>query len=90
MKDFYRELERSVRSRMQPVYDEFFAAGISVEEHIVFGNRVREVLHCAEQWQMDLIVLQSHKINPNEPFEGWGSMSYKIALLASCPVMLVK
>lgn len=90
MKDFYRDLERSVRSRMQPVYDDLSATGIRCEEHIVFGSRVREVMRCATDWKADLIILQSHKINPDEPFDGWGSMSYKIALLSSCPVMLVK
>ncbi len=90
MRDFYRDLEGSVRSRMQPVYDELTAAGIRCEEHIVFGSRVREVMRCATEWKADLIVLQSHRINPDEPFEGWGSMSQKIAHLASIPVMLVK
>ncbi len=39
---------------------------------------------------MDLIVLKSHRIDLENPSAGWGTVSYKVGILAQCPVLLVK
>ena len=44
----------------------------------------------AEATGADLIVMRSHQVDPAEPTQGWGTISHKIAILAQCPVMLMK
>jgi hypothetical protein len=40
--------------------------------------------------QADLIVLTAPRIDPDHPVAGWASLSFKISLLAECPILLVK
>jgi hypothetical protein len=35
-------------------------------------------------------VLTSPAVNPNNLAEGWGSLSFKVSVVAPCPVLLVK
>ena len=37
-----------------------------------------------------LIVLRSHRVDAGTPVHGWATLSYKIAILASSPILLVK
>jgi len=60
------------------------------ETVVVFGRRVEEILRVAEERAYDLIVLQSHRIDREEPTRGWGTISHRVGLLADCPVLLVK
>jgi hypothetical protein len=39
---------------------------------------------------VDFIVLASHRIALSRPGYGWSTLSYKIGVLAPCPVLLVK
>jgi nucleotide-binding universal stress UspA family protein len=39
---------------------------------------------------VDLIVLASHRVNPSMVNRDWGTISYKVGILAQCPVLLVK
>jgi len=52
------------------------------------GNRVNETLAFAKDNEIDLIVLNSHQIKDSETSSA--SISYQIAILASCPVLLLK
>ena len=48
------------------------------------------VLDAAESINADLIVMGSHRVALKHPGENWGTISYKIGILARCPVLLVK
>lgn len=61
-----------------------------LEPHVVFGHRVREIVRFAEEQGVDLIVMRSHRIDPDDAARGWGTISYKVGILSPCPVMLVK
>ena len=39
---------------------------------------------------IDLIVLKSHRIDRQNFSTGWGTVSYKVGILAQYPVFLVK
>ena len=39
---------------------------------------------------VDLIVLASHRVNPSIVNRDWGTISYKVGILAQCHVLLVK
>jgi SpoU rRNA methylase family enzyme len=63
---------------------------VVIDHQITFGNRTREILRTVESCGIDLIVLRSHQVDPAAALEGWGTISHKIAIMASCPVMLMK
>ena len=52
------------------------------------GNRVSETLTFVEESAVNLIVLNSHQIRTGEANPT--SLSYQIAILAGCPVLLLK
>ena len=85
---FYRGLEKSARARMGTL----LAADGKVPTHaeIVYGNRVDEVLRLADENRADLIVMGSHRVDRKHPGQNWGTISYKVGILARCPVLLVK
>ncbi|MEW5734732.1 MAG: universal stress protein [Thermodesulfobacteriota bacterium] len=89
IKDFYVTLEKKAQAGMDRLLEA--AAGAATQKSkIVFGNRVGEILKFASERKCDLIVLSSHKIRPEDPVSGWGTISYKVGILAQCPVLLVK
>lgn len=52
------------------------------------GNRVHETLAFAKNNEVDLIVLNSHQVIDSQISSA--SISYQIAILANCPVLLLK
>jgi nucleotide-binding universal stress UspA family protein len=88
--EFYLRLERRAQSRMKEWMQGEVETSVAVEPKIVFGNRYREILKFSEAQGVDLILMHSHAVTPQEPAGGWGTISYKVALLAKCPVMLIK
>ena len=86
---FYRRLERAARGRMLPFVDILQRRGVPVEALVRYGKPVEEILRQAQESRSDLIVLSSHKL-PLRHGESWGTVSYKVGILARCPVLLVK
>jgi len=86
---FYRRLEAKAEERMAPTL-----AGlgdtIAKRSAIVLGHRARAIADFAEHERIDLIVLSSHRVDPDKPGHDWMTISYKVAILARCPVLLVK
>jgi nucleotide-binding universal stress UspA family protein len=90
MADFYRGLETRASAKLFALEDRFREAGIEVRHEILYGKRAETIVHHAEAREADLIVLSSHKVDRDHPALGWGSISYRIAIVARCPVLLVK
>jgi nucleotide-binding universal stress UspA family protein len=91
MKDFYRELENRSTAKLTQLGERCRAGGAARVYHdIQYGKRAEGVVHYAEERGMDLIVLSSHKVDRDHPALGWGTISYRIAIVARCPVLLVK
>ena len=88
--DFYRKLEKQAQKRMQTLLTSVPANTVPVKSHIVVGNRVQDILFFAEENGVDLILMNSHKIDPDNPDAGWGTISQKVGLLSQCPILLVK
>lgn len=86
---FYRKLEKSARRKMEESLDELRRRGVEASAEVLYGRRVDEILRYAETHRSDLIVMSSHKL-PRLRGETWGTISYRVGLLARCPVMLVK
>jgi nucleotide-binding universal stress UspA family protein len=89
-KDFYRRLEKAARAHLQHLGGDIEQHKVAWRAEVLFGNRGPEVLHYAATMGVDLIVVTSPRLNPSNPAESWGSLSYKLGLMAACPVLLVK
>jgi nucleotide-binding universal stress UspA family protein len=51
---------------------------------------VAGIVEFAEKNGADLIVLTAPRLDPSQLSTSWGSLSYKVGILARCPVLLVK
>jgi nucleotide-binding universal stress UspA family protein len=89
-KDFYSGLENRSFKGLNAIIDRLDIEEIAVEPRVVYGNRTREIVRYAEENNVDLIIMKSHKVDLEERSQGWGTISYKVSILAQCPVLLVK
>ena len=90
VKPFYDRLERSARKAMESLTRPGGNDGPTVAGVIVEGRRAEEIVKYAAANEVDLIVLASHRVKPSRVDRDWGTMSYKVGILAQCPVLLVK
>ncbi len=90
MKTFYAELESRARKRLAALVARHSESGVAVRMQVAYGAPPTEVLRLSEEREIDLIVLASHAVNRTDPASGWGTLSYKVGLMASCPVLLIK
>jgi nucleotide-binding universal stress UspA family protein len=90
MKDFYTRLENSARRGLQEFSERFATKGLKIEQAVVYGHRTRQIVDFAINNRTDLLVMASHRIDPDRPGHDWSSISYAVAILAPCPVLLVK
>lgn len=90
VESFYSGLERSATERTNALLARVSSPTPAIDRRIVYGRRAEKIIQFASDHDIDLIVLSSHRIDPQHPYEGWGTISHKAALLASCTVLLVK
>ncbi len=90
MENFYLRLQERAYQDMETLADAHAGSPVPIDQKVVYGNRTQEILRYAEETGIDLIVMNSHRIKPDDPSQGWGTISYKVGILAGCPVMLVK
>jgi nucleotide-binding universal stress UspA family protein len=89
-KDFYDRLASKAQLKMQKMNVSHSVKGLKIVNEIIFGNRVGEIVAFAQKHHVDLIVLGSHQVTRVDAVDGWATISYKVGILAQCPVMLVK
>jgi universal stress protein A len=90
MSDFYRRLETRAAAKLAVITERFAGAGVRARYEIVFGKRAQSILQQAASDKTDLIVLSSHRVDREHPALGLGTISYQVAIVARCPVLLVK
>lgn len=89
MRDFYQRLERRADTELAKLADRFRALEVPAKSDVVFGARAEQIVGYAKERGADLIVLSSHPASPDQP-ASLGTISHRVALFASCPVLLVK
>lgn len=90
MADFYRGLETRAAAKLYGMEERFKQALVPVYHEILYGKRAETIVHHAGERETDLIVLSSHQVDREHPALGVGAISYRIAIVARCPVLLVK
>jgi universal stress protein A len=88
--EFYLKLEQKAQNTMKKFVALHETTGVPIENHIFYGPRAPMILRFCQEKQIDLIVMNSHRVEPKDPAQGWGTISYKVGILSPCPVMLVK
>ena len=88
--DFYNKLEKSAQKQMSTLISTYKGKSVQILTHVNYGNRVQEILKFIKEYEIDLIIMNSHKVELKNPIQDWGTISYKVALLSESPVMLVK
>lgn len=89
-RDFYLSIEREAAQKMEQLRQRIAENAANLDHAILYGNRVRDILRVADEQSADLIIMNSHRIDLSDPTKSWGTISYKVSMLANCPVMLVK
>lgn len=87
---FYASLRKRAERAVNRWADELGERGFRVERDIAFGRRGPEIVRHAEDRACDLIVLASHPYDREQPGRGVGTLSHQVALLAPCPVLLMR
>lgn len=87
---FYRDIEKAAEQHLKAAGEVLLGKGVQSNHVILIGERVAEVLQCAEDHAIDLIIMESHHINKDKPMEGLGSFSQQIGVLSPCSVLLVR
>jgi nucleotide-binding universal stress UspA family protein len=90
LSDFYARLEARAHTAMEPLAAGLRDDGLAVSRRVAYGKRAPEIVRFADEWGAELILLSSHRIDPDAPQVPWATISYRVALLARCPVLLVK
>jgi universal stress protein F len=88
--DFYERLERAASRHLDELARPLERMSIEYEADVVYGPRARTIVDEAARLDADLIVIQSHLIEPGRREEGFGTLSYQVGIFARCPVLLVK
>ena len=90
LKPFYSRLESSARKGLEKFAASFRSSKLKIDEAVIYGHRTKEIVDYAIENKVDLIIMASHRIDPDRPGHDWSSISYSVAILSPCPVLLVK
>jgi universal stress protein A len=90
LRRFYAALETTARKRLARHAARVRKRGVLVREVVAYGAPVAEIIRQSGRDGVDLVVLSSHKVGPGTPPRDWGTVSYRVAFLAPCPILLVK
>jgi universal stress protein A len=90
LRAFYAQLEKRARSAISAMASRIDTAKTPVDEEVCFGHCAEEIVRFADQQKIDLIVMSSHRVDPQQPVHSWNTLSYQVSLLCTCPILLVK
>ena len=89
-KDFYERLRKKAETSMKELAEQYENENIYIDQVILLGKRVNEIVKFAYDKDIDLIILSSHRIDKPDSTQGWATISYKVGILSHCPVLMVK
>lgn len=90
LEDFYRRIEARSRREMGALAALTTSERFAVRQEIIYGHRARQIVSWVKREGADLLVVSAHRLDPERPREEWLNLSHAVALLAPCPVLLVK
>jgi nucleotide-binding universal stress UspA family protein len=91
LRDFYEPIERRAQAKLEQYAAALADEGVEVEVVVRYGNRVREIAASAREADADLVLLGSHRVEHDGSSPGGlATISYQVAALAPCSVLLLK
>ena len=87
---FYDRLQQRVESELDTMAKQFREAGIEVMVRTPIGDRLDEIASFGNEQDVDLIIMSSHRIDPNNLAASWGTLSYRVSVVCDSPILLVK
>jgi nucleotide-binding universal stress UspA family protein len=90
MDSFYESLRKQAKSKLAPLIGPFIDAGVPIKEAVTLGKRGPDIVSFAQSEDVDLVVVSSHRVDIGDGPRSWATLSYQIAVLCPCPVLLVK
>jgi universal stress protein A len=81
---FFLQLERVAARHLEKHAALLKQQQVRCQSVVLKGNRAVEIARYANESGTDLILLTAPWFDPEQPTAGWGSMSYKVGLLAQC------
>lgn len=88
-KDFYEKLYNKAEKELDKLVERY-GDDVVMEKAIVYGKRAVEIVKFAQLHMVDLIVMASHRLDLEKKDPQFGTISYKVGLMATCPILLVK
>ena len=88
--DFYEHFRKRAASELESISQRFLDAEIQCEVKVHIGDRLQEIVKFAQGHRVDLIVMSSHRVDPDRLAATWGTLSYKVSVICECPILLVK
>jgi nucleotide-binding universal stress UspA family protein len=88
--DFYDKLHEKATKTLEDWAKNLGSTTREIRISVVFGRRSSEIIDFAEEEGCDLIVMTSHKMDEQNPSGGIGTISHHVALLAGCPILLLR
>ena len=87
---FYGRLERAAKAHLDKIGTDFELKSVPWQAALHFGHRVEATVRYAKEQSSDLTILTSPTFDPENPAASWGSLSFKLSVLSTTPVLLVK
>lgn len=88
--EFYDRLEARAAAKLEQVSRPLVDAAVEFEQLVMFGDPAAEIIEFAASSANSLLLLRSHRVGADQPTGGWGTLSYKLAILSESPILLVK
>jgi len=89
-RDFYGRIEERAGEFLKEVGVSFQEAGVRWRHDVVFGKTAVEIAQFAERMHADLILLSSHRFDPEIEGSGWATSSFRVGILSPCSTLLIK
>ena len=90
VQDFTEQLRSQADEQLLAREKRFSDLDITVTSENLIGSRATEIIRFANSNEVDMIILNSHRIQNGQPENALGKLSYQVAALASCAVLLLK
>ena len=88
--EFYDELRENANEKIEAWAGHLTEKGFSVTAEIQYGQQGQDIVATARDHDIDLVVMRSHVVDPEESREQVGTVSHQVALFAPCSVLLVR
>lgn len=87
---FYRRLEQMADKHLRQMCEWLDERAVRAQSETVVGDCVEEILRYAAATEADLLLVTARPFDADKPTASWGSISWKLVVMAPCPVLLVK